>query len=85
MLDPELLKLLCCPETYQPLHLADSALLEQLNQKVLAGALSTRGGRKISEPLAGGLVRADGQLLYPIRKQIPVLLIEEGIPLNQEH
>jgi uncharacterized protein YbaR (Trm112 family) len=82
MLDPELLKLLCCPETYQPLHLADSALLEQLNQKLLAGTLSTRGGRKISEPLAAGLVRADGQLLYPIRKQIPVLLIEEGIPLN---
>jgi len=82
MLDPELLKLLCCPETHQPLHLADSALLEQLNQKVLAGTLSTRGGRKVSELLPGGLVRADGQFLYPIRKQIPVLLIEEGIPLN---
>jgi uncharacterized protein YbaR (Trm112 family) len=81
MLDPELLKLLCCPETYQPLHLADACVLDLLNQKVRTGTLSARSGRKISEPLTGGLVRADGKLLYPIRKEIPVMLIEEAIPL----
>jgi uncharacterized protein YbaR (Trm112 family) len=82
MLDPQLLKLLCCPETYQPLQLADSALIEQLNQKVRAGKATNRAGRTISEPLTAGLVRADGKLVYPIRKQIPVLLIDEGISLK---
>ena len=56
MLDPELLKLLCCPETYQSLQLADAALLDQLNQKVRAGKATNRGGRTISEPLTAGLV-----------------------------
>jgi uncharacterized protein YbaR (Trm112 family) len=82
MLDPELLQLLCCPETYQRLHEAESVLIEQLNQKIKLGKVSTRGGRIVCEPLTAGLVREDGKLIYPIRKQIPVLLIEEGIPLS---
>jgi uncharacterized protein len=28
------------------------------------------------------LIRADRQILYPIREDIPVMLIEEGIPLE---
>ena len=34
MVDSELLKLLCCPETHQELHLAEPALLEELNRKI---------------------------------------------------
>jgi uncharacterized protein YbaR (Trm112 family) len=82
MIDPELLKLLCCPETHQQLHPADAALLEQLNQKIAAHTLVNRTGKPVSEKLAGGLVRADGAILYPIRNNIPVMLVEEGIPLN---
>jgi uncharacterized protein YbaR (Trm112 family) len=82
MIDPELLNLICCPETHQGLCLADSALLDELNQKVLARSLVNRGGRFVSELLSGGLVRADGKLLYPIRNNIPVMLVEEGIPLG---
>jgi len=29
------------------------------------------------------LIRADRKILYPIRDNIPVMLIEEGIPLEQ--
>src|SRR5271165_7017393 len=78
MVDPELLKLLCCPETYQELRLADPALLEELNRKVVAGGLRNRSGRVVSEKLASGLVRADGKRLYPIRNNIPVMLVDEG-------
>jgi uncharacterized protein len=81
MVEPELLRLLCCPETHQELRLADSALLEDLNRKILAGGLRNRTGRLVSEKLAAGLVRADAKLLYPIRNNIPVMLIDEGIPL----
>ena len=81
MLDPELLSLLCCPETHQELRLAEPALLGKLNQQVSAGELRNRAGRKVSEKLTGGLVRADGKLFYPIRNHIPVMLIDEAILL----
>jgi uncharacterized protein YbaR (Trm112 family) len=82
MVDPELLSLLCCPETHQDLRLADAALLEQLNQKISAGNLRNRAGRVVSEKLSEGLLRDDGKVLYPVRNNIPVMLVEEGIALG---
>jgi len=82
MMDAELLKLLCCPETYQELRLADSSLLEQVNNNIAAGHVRNRAGNTVSEKLAQGLVRADAKLLYPIRNNIPVMLIEEAISLE---
>ncbi len=82
MVDPELLQLLCCPETHQELHLADSAQLEELNRRIASGELRSRSGRIVSEQIAEGLVRTDGKLLYPIRNNIPVMLVEEGLPLE---
>jgi uncharacterized protein YbaR (Trm112 family) len=29
----------------------------------------------------GGLIREDGKYLYPIRKDIPIMLIDEALPL----
>jgi uncharacterized protein YbaR (Trm112 family) len=81
MIDAELLKILCCPETHQPLKLADSALVQKVNELIKAGQLQTRAGKPITQPCDGGLVRQDGQFLYPIRQNIPILLINEAIPL----
>ncbi len=81
MIDPELLNLLCCPETHQALQVADAALIEKLNTQVTHGALKNRGGKPVTEKLEGGLVRADRKFLYPVRTDIPVLLIDEAIPL----
>lgn len=81
MIAPELLQILCCPETRQSLTAAQPELLEQLNQRIASSTLRNRSGRPVSEKLQGGLVRADGKLLYPIRQQIPVMLIDEAIPL----
>ncbi|MBL8075768.1 MAG: hypothetical protein JNL29_15485, partial [Nitrospira sp.] len=47
------------------------------------GGLKNKGNRQVTEPFQGGLVREDGTLLYPVRDNIPVMLIEEGIPLAQ--
>ena len=82
MVDPELLKMLCCPETHQSLRLADPELLERLNQKVVSGTLRNRGGRAVSVKLDSALVRQDGKILYPVRNEIPVMLVEEGIWLD---
>jgi uncharacterized protein YbaR (Trm112 family) len=81
MIDAELLKILCCPETHQVLVPADTALLQQLNEQIAAGQLRNRGNQPVTRLCDGGLVRQDGQFLYPICQGIPVLLINEAIPI----
>ena len=81
MIDPELLKIMCCPETHQELRVAEAAVIEKLNGEVAAGTLKNRAGKPVQEKIDGGLIRADGKYLYPIRRNIPVMLVDEGIPL----
>lgn len=81
MIDPELLKVLCCPESHQSLVVADPSQVDRLNREVATGGLRNRGGKIVRDPLDGGLVREDGTLLYPVRQNIPVMLIDESIPL----
>ena len=83
MIDKELLEILVCPEDHTPLNLADDQLLSRLNQAIAAGQIENRGGETVREPLTGGLIRQDKTLLYPIVDDIPVLLVEEAIPLDQ--
>ena len=78
----ELLEILVCPETRQPVRLASAAELEAVNERVRSGALRNRGGDPVTQPLAEGLVREDGKVLYPVDDSIPVMLIEESIPLG---
>lgn len=68
MLDAWLVAHLRCPETQQTLAEAPTAML--------AGRRERDGS-----PLEGALLRADGAVLYPIRSGIPVLLVEEAIPV----
>ena len=82
MIDPELLKILCCPETHQPLTSADAALVQRLNTQIDSGQLRNRGGQPVTRKCDGGLVRKDGQFVYPVCEDIPILLINEAIPLS---
>lgn len=82
MIDQQLLDILACPETREAVSLADQALIDGLNQKIEAGQLVNRAGEKVTEPIDGGLIREDGRYLYAIRDGIPVMLVEQGIPLE---
>ena len=81
-IDKDLLAILCCPDTKQDVSLAEEAFIAKLNGAVSRGHLKNKANKLITEPLDGGLIRADRQILYPIREDIPVMLIEEGIPLE---
>ena len=82
-MDEKLLQILCCPETHQPLSEAGDELVDDLNNRIQAGTLVDRVDEKIIEPIDGGLIREDGNILFPIRGGIPVMLIDQGIPLGQ--
>ncbi len=79
--DADLLKLLCCPETHQALTLATQSAVQELNQAIKTGVIKARNGKEVRESIEGGLVRADGKVLYPIRHNIPIMLVDESIPL----
>ena len=79
-----LLEILVCPENRLPVKPAEAALLERINGAIAAGVLVNRGGERVTEKIEEGLVREDGKVLYPVREDIPVMLIEEGIDLTQE-
>ncbi|MDH5668140.1 MAG: hypothetical protein OEY86_09035 [Nitrospira sp.] len=81
--DLSCLSILCCPETQQSLAVADGSLLDRVNQGISRGILVNVGQKLVSDQIEAGLVRADQKVLYPIRENIPVLLIEEGIALDQ--
>jgi uncharacterized protein YbaR (Trm112 family) len=83
MNDDKLLSLLVCPENHSRLHPADEQLLTRLNRAIAAGRVKNRAGKPVEQPLAAGLIRAEGDLLYPVIDGIPVLLIDEGLPLEQ--
>ena len=81
--DKDLLAILCCPETKLDVSLADDALISKVNDAVSRGVLKNKAQKPVNELLDGGLIRADKKILSPIREDIPVMLIEEGIPLDQ--
>ena len=83
MVDEELLKILVCPEDKTPVRLADDELMAKINGAIEAGALKNRGGEAISEQAETGLVREDNAYLYLIRDDIPIMLIDEAVPLDQ--
>lgn len=81
MIDQELLDILACPENKTPVTLADQTLIDKINAAIEAGNVKNRGGQKVEKKMDGGLVREDQAYMYPIEDDIPIMLIDEAIPL----
>lgn len=82
MIDKELLDILACPENKTPVKLADEAQIAEINRRIEKGDIKNRGGKAVDKKIDGGLVREDGAYLYPIEDDIPIMLIDEAIPLT---
>ena len=78
---PELLEILVCPETQQPVGPAPDDVVRKLADAATAGQLRNRGGNRIDKAPSEGLLRQDGRVFYPVEDDIPVMLIEESIEI----
>jgi len=83
MIQKELLDLLQCPECQRPLQLVDETLLSRLNEAIIAGGVKNQAGCAVELPLEAALLADGGPLVYPIVDGIPVMLLEEAIPIEQ--
>lgn len=81
MVHPELLDILCCPESHQRVREAPAELVAEVNRAIRAGTVKNREGAAVAEEIEGGLVREDGAGLYPVRNGIPIMLIGERLAL----
>lgn len=80
-MDPEMLSLLCTPDTREPLVEASEEVLAKVNAEIERGSVKNVGGAVVSEALEEALVSQDGKKLYPVKNGIPVLLMDETIAL----
>lgn len=78
----ELLDILVCPETKQPVQPASAEMLAIVNGKIEEGSLRNRSGGTVSDQIQEGLLREDGRVLYIVDDSIPVMLVEESIELD---
>jgi uncharacterized protein YbaR (Trm112 family) len=74
--------LLRCPVDRTALTEASADLVEEINRLIRDGQLTNVAGKRVDRTIDGGLIRAAGDLLYPIVDQIPVLLRDEAISLE---
>ena len=82
MIDSILLDIIACPDDGSRLKMAKPELVEEINRQISAGEVSNRGGAQVKETIDEGLVREDEQWMYPVRDEIPVMLVDEAIPLK---
>jgi uncharacterized protein YbaR (Trm112 family) len=82
MLTEEVLELLQCPLTGKKLSLASDQMILRVNEAIANGNARDRIEQKVSQKIDGGLVTDEGVWLYPIREEIPTLVVEEAIDIR---
>ena len=79
--DPDLLAILRCPESLQPVRLADDSMVQRFQDQARQGIVKNLQGGIIGPDFEALLVREDGKRAYLVRDGIPVMLIDEAVAL----
>ena len=82
-MDKYLLTILQCPISKKGLNILKKDQLTKINSAIEGGTLMNHGGILVVEQLDAALITDDGKRIYPVIDDIPVLLEEESISLEQ--
>ncbi|MGL1934041.1 MAG: hypothetical protein OCD01_03445 [Fibrobacterales bacterium] len=58
-------------------------MVDQINKAIAEGRLKNRAGQTLTEAIDGALLRTDSAIIYPVKQDIPIMLIDEAIELTQ--
>ena len=78
----DVIELLECPLTRQPLEWASDAVLGRLELLRKQARLLDRSGTPLIDALLAGLVNREGSVFYPVSNGLPVLLKERSVALS---
>ena len=81
--DTSLLDVLACPENLTPLRLATRSELESVRQRITSGVVKHWDATPVVESFDALLIRADGKIAYAIQKNVPVMLIDKALVLDE--
>ena len=79
----DVLAILVCPVTKQPLEVLPPEKLATLNRLIAQGRVRNTAGSQVESPVAEALITTDGKTVYRIDGDVPNMLAEEGIPTEQ--
>ncbi len=77
--DRHLLQVLCCPITHQPVRPLRRDELRALNDRLSAGELHYQDDSPVTGPIRDGLITENGERIYLVEDDIPVMLEERCI------
>ncbi|QOC24242.1 hypothetical protein IC757_10635 [Wenzhouxiangella sp. AB-CW3] len=79
----QLLDILCCPVSHEPLFPLGRKRLRSLNERIAGGDVQHVDGSTVTAPVADALITRDEKVVYIIEDGIPVLLPDRGIGTTQ--
>lgn len=82
-IDQELLDILCCPDTHAVLKVLPEKKIEKMNALIAQGKVKFKDDTPVEQPLQEALVTEDGKTIYRVDDEIPIMLINRGIPTEQ--
>ena len=82
-IDRKLVEILVCPVTKIPVKSLPKDKLATLNRCIQEGEVSRQDGSVVSSPLEAALITQDGQVVYAIVDDIPVMLEDQAILSRQ--
>lgn len=79
----EMLNILCCPTSKQPVRQMTKEELDKINSLIAGGKITFRDGSTVDQQLQDGLITVDNSTIYRIDEDIPVMLVSAGILTSQ--
>lgn len=82
-MDSRLLDILCCPLTKLPLRRVSVDEQAALERAIAEGNVTNVGGEVLARAPGAALITTNGQTIYPVEDDIPVMLVDEAIQTSR--